>query len=336
MSLPVSLNLSSIHCYDEADGIGSAEPYLWTIFFKIDGQTIQQSNIVSLSGQAVFHFGPGSHGNLPNHDVGAGDNVNIPDASGKWSTTLQPIVLKHPNGTTINVPGMVGVAAILLEEDDVSDSGAESGHQALNHYVQDQINQFIAGISLLDFIGAEDPQSKLSELLDALKEKIKKDSEDIVSNAIENAQGTLSNVWSWLNGDDKIGAEIWMFDQNEIVADRYTKSFSTRWKNQGDWEIFGNVSAPNPCQASLVAVNQKQQQINAAEAAIRQMQQEFLHATAAQKASIRKEIEEATQAIAPLRTEFTQLGQALNRCYLRQQMVVNTTGIDIRAELTHA
>src|SRR5512138_294734 len=139
MKLPVSFNVSSIYCFDEADGPGSAEPYLWTIFFKIDGENIKQTNLINLTGQATFHFSPGSHGNLPNHDVDPGESINIPDAIGKWGTTLQPIIIKDTKDNVYNIPGIAGVGVILLEEDNVSGSGAESGHQALNKYVQDSI-----------------------------------------------------------------------------------------------------------------------------------------------------------------------------------------------------
>jgi hypothetical protein len=35
--LRVWMKLDNIRCYDEGDGWGDAEPYLWTVFFKIDG-----------------------------------------------------------------------------------------------------------------------------------------------------------------------------------------------------------------------------------------------------------------------------------------------------------
>jgi hypothetical protein len=105
MSLPVSVKLSSIYCRDEADGIGDAEPYLWAILFKIDGETIRQApGLPLLVGDAVFHFGPGSHGNLGTRSVDAGETVQIPAAIGEWHTGLQPIILTQ-DSTTIPVPG---------------------------------------------------------------------------------------------------------------------------------------------------------------------------------------------------------------------------------------
>src|SRR5690606_18885974 len=80
-TLNVVLKLNQIICHDEGDGPGSAEPYLWAIFFKIDGLSVQQ-NGVSLVGEAEFRFSQGSHENLPNHDVDPGEVIQIPSAVG--------------------------------------------------------------------------------------------------------------------------------------------------------------------------------------------------------------------------------------------------------------
>jgi hypothetical protein len=249
MPLPTTVKLSSIHCRDEADGIGNAEPYLWTIFFKIDGETIKHTpGQFVLNGNAVFKFGPGSHENLGTHAVDPGDTVQIPPAIGEFHTQLQPIILT--NGTkTIPVPGIVGAIAVLMEEDNVSDSGAEKGHQALNNFVQTEINNFIHGINLIQFVGVEHPEDKLNELIEAMKKKIQDGAAGVVSTAIEKAQGFWSNLWSGINADDKIGSAVWTFSQQDIVQHHYAIALNQRWRNEGDWEMFGVISAPNPCQA---------------------------------------------------------------------------------------
>jgi len=326
MLLPTTVKLSSIHCRDEADGIGNAEPYLWTIFFKIDGETIKHTpGQFVLNGNAVFKFGPGSHENLGTHAVDPGDTVQIPPAIGEFHTQLQPIILTNST-KTIPVPGIVGAIAVLMEEDNVSDSGAEKGHQALNNFVQTEINNFIHGINLVQFVGVEHPEDKLNELIEAMKKKIQDGAAGVVGTAIEKAQGFWSNLWSGINKDDKIGSAVWTFSQQDIVQHRYSIALNQRWRNEGDWEMFGVISAPNPCQAQLVAVNQQKHRIDQLEAQIRAKQTEMARAPAAQKAAIRAEIAELQAEIPPLRTELTRLEGLLNRCYIRQTIAVPVVG----------
>jgi hypothetical protein len=326
MLLPTTVKLSSIYCRDEADGIGDAEPYLWTIFFKIDGETIKHApNQLVLTGDAVFHFGPGSHGNLGTKSVDAGQTVQIPAAIGEWHTQLQPIVLTK-GSMTIPVPGIVGVVAVLMEEDNVSDSGAEKGHQSLNNYVRKEINDFIHGINLLDFINVPKPEDKLNELIEAMKKKIQDGALGVVSKAIKDAQGFWSNLWSGLNKDDKIGSVAWTYSQQDIVQRRFSIGLNQRWRNEGDWELFGAINAPNPCQAQLVAVNQQKVKIDQVEAQIRSVQTEMARAPAAQKAALRAEIAELQKQLPPMRTELQRLEGLLNSCYLRQSVAAPPTG----------
>lgn len=326
MLLPTSVKLSSIHCRDEADGPGNAEPYLWTIFFKIDGETIRQApGLPVLTGNAVFHFGPGSHENLRTHAVDPGESVAIPAAIGEWHTQLQPIILTS-GSTTIPVPGIVGVVAVLMEEDNVSDSGAEQGHQSLNNFVRTEINDFIHEINLLDFIGVPNPQDKLSELIEAMKKKIQDGALAVVSKAIKDAQGLLSNLWAGVNKDDNIGSVAFTFSQQDIVQRRYAISLNQRWRKEGDWELFGAITAPNPCLGQLVAVNQQKHRIDQIEDQIRALRTEMARAPAAQKAALRAEIAEVSEQLPPMRTELQRLRGLLDRCYLRQTIAIPVTG----------
>lgn len=143
--LNLTLQLDHIHCFDEGDGWGNAEPYLWTVFFKIDGTTCQVTEDLRLSGTATVITTPGSHGNLGTTDVDAGDDVSIPEPIGLFQTTLKPIPTPASlSGLVPDVPGVAGVACILMEEDNVSDDGAEAGHAALNAGVRNALDQIIA------------------------------------------------------------------------------------------------------------------------------------------------------------------------------------------------
>jgi hypothetical protein len=251
--LNISFKLSEIICHDEGDGIGSAEPYLWAIFFKIDGQSVQQNGI-SLTGEADFFFGHGSHHNLPNHDVDPGEIVPIPAIVGEWSTTLSPIQLENFSGDQFEIPGIVGAIAVLLEEDNVSDSGAEAGHQALNNHIRDAINDFIASINLLEFaeLDLEQAEELLQEKIDALIAAIKANIEDVVRDAIRTEQNIFEDIWSFLNADDQIGNQVWTFSSEEIKEANNSVALNERWRNHGDWEINGEISASVLCPARAI------------------------------------------------------------------------------------
>src|SRR5688500_8051520 len=94
-SLNVTIDLSHVHCIDEGDGPGDAEPYLWTLFFKIDGQTVVL-DALNMKGVITVDRRNGSHGNLQNTDVEADDDVAIPPSLGRWDTVLVPIPLTVP------------------------------------------------------------------------------------------------------------------------------------------------------------------------------------------------------------------------------------------------
>ncbi len=321
MELPVSVKLSSLFCHDEADGIGNAEPYLWTIYFKIDGETITQSQF-SLVGDAVFHFGAGSHENLRTHAVLDGESVKIPAEVGEWSTTLRPIVITDLSNKQHFIPGTLGVAAILMEEDNVSHSGAEAGHKALNQFVQNTINDFIHNLRLIDFADPNTSQEVLDEKIKLLIQKIKDESAGKIKTAITNQQPWYNDAWAFVNKDDNIGSEVFMFNKNDIVQSHYSVSLNKRWKNEGDWEIFGLVTAPNPCLSFLVAVNKQKNEIKGIEDQIRATRAEMVRAPVTLRNQLQKEIDELVASLAPLERELERLGNLLNRCYLRQ----STTG----------
>src|SRR5436305_13809138 len=111
--------LNPLNCHDEGDGIGDAEPYLWTIFFKCDGTTLSVSDAGKIQGSAVTFPTPGSHGNLNDDDVDAGDVVFIPSELGLFADTVIPIPVAASLQPLLgpDLPGFFGVVVVLMEED---------------------------------------------------------------------------------------------------------------------------------------------------------------------------------------------------------------------------
>lgn len=232
-TLNVNLRLTNLHCFDEGDGIGSAEPYLWTVFFKIDGDTAVVNPGLALQGTATVVGTPGNHGDLPNHDVDPGENVPIPASLGAFSTQLRPIALQQPIGGFTEVGGVMGAITVLMEEDNTPNSAVARGHVALNKAVQDSLN---ALIPTLNFGHQEPTDAEIAAMQQRIGDAVKSAIKDGVS------------VWDWLSGfgnmDDKIGSEVFRFSHKQLEEGGAAGlPIQKRFKHEGDWELQGRVTA---------------------------------------------------------------------------------------------
>jgi len=242
-TLNIRFDINRLHCRDEGDGLGSAEPYLWTVFFKVDGSTVAVSPALNLTGDAVIHTTPGSHGNLGDTDVDDGDVITVPAAIGEWDTSLEPIPVPPPfDAIQADVGGVIGVVCVLMEEDNVSDAGAEAGHQALNDGVRDAVNQIVATRTVSN-----------QDVTDAELAGFEAQITSAVTSAIQNQQNFFENIWSWLNADDSIGFKVFLFDHDDL-ASAGTVDFSQRFRNEGDWELSGTITATSVCPVNIFDV----------------------------------------------------------------------------------
>jgi hypothetical protein len=194
---------------------------------------------------------PGSHGNLNRDDVDAGDTVFIPSVLGSFSDSVIPIPVAPAIQPLIgqeDLPGFFGVVVVLMEEDDVSDDGAEAGHRALNAAIQSAIDRVLQSLGANHMVITPEDIASVTEGID-----------DAVSNAISEEQGVFENIWSWLNADDQIGNQVFVFNQDQFVTTERpdqrvgTLGFSQRWRNQGDWEIHGALALTEICLATSTA-----------------------------------------------------------------------------------
>jgi hypothetical protein len=235
--LNVTFKLERIHCHDEGDGPGDAEPYLWTVFFKVDGETL----VVNSEGpSAPFVQGaptvvptPGNHGNLGTTDVDEGDDVTVPAIIGEWHTVMRPIPLTTPILGVSEVGGMIGCIVVLMEEDFTPSADIARGHDAFDSKVRDKLAEVIATLG----IGHTEPT----------EEEIEEITEQI-GDAVRSAIGDGVNVFEWLVGfgnmDDQIGSDTFRFSHSQLEgAGGMPIPFRRRWRSEGDWEIFGRISA---------------------------------------------------------------------------------------------
>ena len=235
--LNIEFKLDHIYCHDEGDGPGNAEPYLWTVFFKVDGDTLVVNSdgpaAPFLQGAPTVIGTPGNHGNLGTTDVDEDDDVPVPAIIGEYRTILKPIPLTTPLLGLSEVGGMIGCIAVLMEEDNTSNSAIALGHEALDRTVRDKLAKVLGTLSISKSEPSEEDIAALT---------------DQIGQAVESAVGHGVSVLDWLvafgNMDDQIGSALFRFSHKQLEeSGGVSIPFSRRWDSEGDWELFGHIKA---------------------------------------------------------------------------------------------
>src|SRR5262245_16956102 len=208
------ISLDHIHCYKQPE-ISGSEPYLLTAFFKIDGDTIVgdlDADGAFLNGPCTFVGTAGSHGNLGDTDVRAGDDVPIPPALGQAAFTVRTFRTSERLGSReTGEGGAVGAVVALFEHESLTDDGAQAGRVTFNREVEKGINEIIPKLRKeADF----EPAAK--DIAD-----LKKEIRVAVEAAVINAQGFLRNVLSFFHGDKLIGADVFYSGKTEAIDKRF-------------------------------------------------------------------------------------------------------------------
>lgn len=229
-AINIIFSLEKIHCFDEGDGFGKAEPYLLPVFFKIDGETVFFETIktLSLSGKPTIHSVAGKHKNLGVANVNKGDVVVIPKSIGTWQTSLQPIGI-HEYDDWASAQGVIGVFCVLMEQDNLTNKAVESAYKKLTNNIKKCIKN---SISLMNEKNTSLSEEEMLSFSKAISKSIGK---TIIKN-----QNLFQNIYSLLNLDDIIGSKCFIYKHSDLIGKK-RKSFSHRWKNQGDWKIQGSI-----------------------------------------------------------------------------------------------
>lgn len=233
-TLNVHMQLDRIRCIDEGDGIGSAEPYLWAVFFKIDGEKAYVTSDFKLAGAPITKNTYGNHENLPNHDVDPGEVINIPASlGGSWDTNLIPLPLNQPVGNMRNTAAAMGCIVVMLEEDNTPNSAVANGHIALNHAVEDELARLIPTLGIAKRTPTD---ADIQGMKDRIGAAVKKAIKDKVS------------VADWILGggnmDDQIGSEVFLFSTSDLKnLGNDSLPFSKTWNNEGKWKLEGHLTA---------------------------------------------------------------------------------------------
>lgn len=233
-SIRVTYDLTKLHCVDEGDGSGNAEPFMWTVYFKVDGDTVKVNDQLELEGTATVVTTPGNHGDLPD-DVDAGDDVSIPSSLGHFATTLRPI--KTPIAG-LTVGGMVGCIAVVMEEDSTPDDAIVKGHKALNEALQTKLDQLIPTLGI-------QKQAPTEADIDAVEKALEKAVEDAVADGVD-FWDVLGSLFGNLQ-DDMIGTARFIFSHDELDKQAgKSVAVSEHWSEDesedGSWTLYGKVT----------------------------------------------------------------------------------------------
>lgn len=252
-TLNLKVTLDNVHCHDEGDGPGNAEPYLWPVYFKIDGDSYAVAPGSGFIGFPITETREGHHGNLANTDVDEGDDVTVPDPLGTWQNTLRPIPIYDPTIKSLigdDLPGIAGVAVVLMEEDGWPDDLANIGYNAFFNAVQLAVARVAAG-----FQRATHAPTK--EEINAAIRTVKDSASGMVHDAVKGTMSGPQLAWfgTFGNNDDTIGSEVWIFDHDDF-ARQAVIGFSRRWSGDesgdGDWELSGTAVGVVPCPADAL------------------------------------------------------------------------------------
>jgi len=249
-TLNLKISLDNVHCFDEGDGPGNAEPYLWSVFFKIDGDNYAVETGSGLIGFPVIFSTNGHHGNLNNTDVDEGDDVPVPESIGVFESTLKPIPVNDPFIKSLvgdDLPGICGVVLVLMEEDGWPGDLADTGYTTLINAVTLAVGKVAAG-----FQHATHAPTK--EEIDAAIKTVKDTAATMVHDAVEGVMSGWQLIWygTFGNNDDTVGSEAFTFTHDDFAADAVI-NFSRHWDEDeagdGDWEISGTATGVVPCPA---------------------------------------------------------------------------------------
>lgn len=233
------------------DGEGTAEPFLWVAFFKIDGDTAFVNEIQKLSGVAtvVTPPEPRVHGNLPS--VRPGERVTIQERLGSYRTVLRGIPMRVPLDRD-SVSGTVGVAAALFEEDNTPDDAMAQGRAAFFNGLKRELDQLIPTLGMSH-------QKATPEEIGALSKRIKDTVKAVVESEVlaptvvrffVDPIGALAS----LDNDDELGSMTQTFDSDQLLSDGPVVLFRSerevvdgkdmsKLRNDGEWEISGRIIA---------------------------------------------------------------------------------------------
>jgi hypothetical protein len=231
----VTVDLAKLTCVTGNEGavLGGDEPYMWNVFFTVDGSSVALGENLALSGQAVVATTPGSHGNLAAAGVQPGQTIEVPDAVGRSAQTLDLIPFPPSLAGSLvgGISGVTGCVSVLLEQDLVAASAAEAGHQAFNDEITRVLNELIPTLGVGNSTPSPDDLAALSGQIG-----------DKVRAAIVEEGNLLQDLFAGVDPDDVVGFNVFLFSHRDLLA-QPQQTFSASYGDAGRYDVTGTVTA---------------------------------------------------------------------------------------------
>lgn len=228
MEMHLDTALQNLHCITPTDPSGQDEPYLWIFFIVADGSTVRQrlDNPLRLSANITVRSGSGRPGNMAK--AVSGVNIHIDEPVGRHQSFIKSIVLNLPFGTTpmkVFIPGRMITICAAIDEEGVPRDAIEFAFNNVKVYIQNRLNDFFNGLSMVDFAGAlNDPTDPIgaasnlfNERLDTVISQISDEAKNIAENAAKAWVAVNVNV-NWWDPSSWGGALAALADQDEPIG----------------------------------------------------------------------------------------------------------------------
>jgi hypothetical protein len=219
----VEIDLARLIVRDAEEDFSGDEPYLWTIWFKIDGDRFdlrdrnRGATVVSTSG---------SHRNLGESAVSMrpGAVVAIPDRVGRFGSVLKTLRGLDPLSPQSRDRTTFGMIAVAMEEDGLSDGAIEAGRRAFVSTLQNQLDRAVRTLSEPDMEELKDT------LKEATEEAIKAHGVDVVRLAFNDGP------------DDSRGERVIRRSFTQLVSTEM-EPLELHFDEGGHYEVQGTLTA---------------------------------------------------------------------------------------------
>lgn len=231
----VVLNLTTLHWLGFPEG--SIPPprisvVLWPVLVKIDGNTAHVTAQTALAGSCTVTgtTGVGSIG-----DLRANGSISISPVIGQFATAIRPIAvdLSLQSLAGPNVPGIVGLLAVVIDRRGLEADALIAGHAALKDAVETAVNNLIPTFNFgHQQITSDDIKSLVNQVQTKVENTIR-----------QHLDGWLDSI-NALFRSGTIGTAVFTFAQDDFPKDLMEKAFSNTLAHidGGAVGIDGNIS----------------------------------------------------------------------------------------------